>query len=39
MPYPEFIQSFPSIDVPFPEDVVQTAVVQSDAGLVAFLPS
>ena len=36
MPYPEFIQSFPSIDVPFPEDVVQTAVVQSDAGLVAF---
>ena len=36
MPYPEFIQSFPSIDVPFPEDVAQTAVVQSDAGLVAF---
>lgn len=36
MTYPQFIQSFPSIDVPFPEDVVQTAVVQSDAGLVAF---
>jgi quercetin dioxygenase-like cupin family protein len=36
MTYPEFIKAFPSIDVPFPEDVVQTAVVQSDAGLVAF---
>jgi quercetin dioxygenase-like cupin family protein len=36
MPYPEFITAFPSIDVPFPEDVVQTAVVKSDAGLVAF---
>lgn len=36
MPYPDFIKGFPSIDVPFPEDVVQTAVVRSDAGLVAF---
>ncbi len=36
MPYPEFITAFPRIDVPFPEDVVQTAVVKSDAGLVAF---
>ncbi|RSK31605.1 cupin domain-containing protein [Rhodovulum iodosum] len=36
MPYPEFIAAFPSIDVPFPEDVVQTAVVKSDSGLVAF---
>ncbi|WP_108262687.1 cupin domain-containing protein [Mangrovicoccus ximenensis] len=36
MPYPDFIAAFPSIDVPFPEDVVQTAVVKSDAGLVAF---
>ena len=36
MSFPEFIQAFPSIDVPFPEDVVQTAVVRSDAGLVAF---
>ena len=36
MPYPDFIKVFPSIDVPFPEDVVQTAVVRSDAGLVAF---
>lgn len=36
MPYPSFITAFPSIDVPFAEDVVSTAVVQSDAGLVAF---
>ena len=36
MPYPDFITAFPSIDVPLPEDVVQTAVVRSDAGLVAF---
>ena len=36
MAYPDFISAFPSIDVPFPEDIVQTAVIRSDAGLVAF---
>ena len=36
MPFPEFITDFPEIDVPFPDDVVKTAVVQSDAGLVVF---
>ena len=36
MPYPDFIKAFPSIAVPFPEDVVQTAAVRSDAGLVVF---
>ena len=36
MAYPDFITDFPSLDVPFPEDVVQTAVIRSDAGLVAF---
>ena len=36
MSYPQFIQAFPGIDVPFPDAVVQTAVVRSDAGLVAF---
>lgn len=36
MAFPDFITSLPSINVPFPEDVVQTAVVQSEAGLVAF---
>ena len=37
MPYPDFIKAFPSIDVPFPDDVVQTAVVQSDNGLVGVV--
>jgi quercetin dioxygenase-like cupin family protein len=36
LPFPDFITAFPSIDVPFPNDVVSTAVVKSDAGLVAF---
>ena len=36
MPFPPFITAFPSIQVPFPEDVVQTAVIRSDAGLVVF---
>ncbi len=36
MPFPDFIQTFPGIDVPFPKDVVKTAVVRSDDGLVAF---
>ncbi|MGR3679294.1 MAG: cupin domain-containing protein [Paracoccaceae bacterium] len=36
MPFPHFITAFPSMDVPFPDDVVQTAVIRSDSGLVAF---
>lgn len=36
MPYPDFITAFPSLDVPFPDDVGQTAVGRSDNGLVAF---
>ncbi len=36
MNFPDFISAFPSIDVPFPEDVVQTAAIQSDTGLIAF---
>ena len=36
MQFPDFVSAFPKLDVPFPEDVVQTAVVRSDAGLVAF---
>jgi quercetin dioxygenase-like cupin family protein len=36
MPYPDFIDAFPSIDVPFPDDVVRTSVVRSDNGLVVF---
>jgi quercetin dioxygenase-like cupin family protein len=36
MTYPDFIDAFPSIDVPFPDDVVRTSVVRSDDGLVVF---
>lgn len=36
MQFPEFIQKFPALDVPFPEDVVKSYAVQSDAGLVVF---
>ena len=37
MPYPDFIKELPSMDVPFPENVVQTSAVRSDHGLGAFL--
>ena len=36
MRYPEFIQSYPELDVPFPRDMVRTHAVQSDTGLVVF---
>ncbi|MEO3414766.1 cupin domain-containing protein [Roseovarius sp. CAU 1744] len=36
MSFPDFIKAFPGIEIPFPDDVVQTAVVRSDAGLVVF---
>ena len=36
MPFPDFITALPAIDVPFPDDVVQTAAIRSDSGLVAF---
>lgn len=36
MPFPDFFKAFPAINVPFPSDVVQTAVIRSDAGLAAF---
>ncbi|MEO1637856.1 MAG: hypothetical protein AAFU41_01250 [Pseudomonadota bacterium] len=36
MPFPDFIQQFPQIDIPLPDDVVQARVLQSDAGLVVF---
>lgn len=36
MTYPDFIKALPGIDVPFPDDVVQTAVVRSDDALVVF---
>ena len=36
MNYPDFMQALPGLDVPFPEDVVKTHAVRSDAGLVVF---
>jgi quercetin dioxygenase-like cupin family protein len=36
MTYPDFIFALPSIAVPFPPDVVQTAAVRSDDALVVF---
>lgn len=36
MPFPDFFDTFPAISVPFPADVVQTQVIRSPAGLVAF---
>lgn len=36
MDYPDFMQAFPELDVPFAPDVVQTRVIRSDAGLVVF---
>ncbi len=36
MDYPDFMQRFPAIDVPFSEDVVKTNAIQSEAGLVCF---
>ncbi|WP_299866778.1 cupin domain-containing protein [uncultured Hoeflea sp.] len=37
MPYPNFIQDQPSLDIPFPEDAVSTSAVRSDGALVVFL--
>ena len=36
MPLPDFIRAFPAIDLPFPDDVVRTNVLRSDAGLAVF---
>ncbi|MEM8597168.1 MAG: cupin domain-containing protein [Pseudomonadota bacterium] len=36
MSYAPFIDALPGLELPFPEDVVQSAAVRSDAGLVVF---
>lgn len=36
MPFPDFIQSLPALDLPFPEDVVQSRAIRSDQGLTVF---
>lgn len=36
MNLPEFITSFPGLDLPFSRDVVQSHAIRSEAGLVVF---
>lgn len=36
MHLPQFIQAMPMLDLPFPETVVSSHAVRSDAGLVVF---
>ncbi|MEP3045984.1 MAG: cupin domain-containing protein [Roseibium sp.] len=36
MQLPDFIKTFPALDIPFPDDVVKSYAIQSDAGLVVF---
>ena len=36
MALPDFIRAFPALDLPYPEDLVSTNVIRSDAGLVVF---
>ena len=36
MTIPDFIQAFPGLDVPFPDDVVQTFAIRSDTGLMVM---
>ena len=36
MTFPDFMSDFPSLDLPFPDDVVQSAAIRSEAGLVVF---
>jgi quercetin dioxygenase-like cupin family protein len=36
MPYPAFIDAFPALDLPFPDDVVRSRAIRSEAGLVVF---
>lgn len=36
MPFPDFFRAFPALDVPFPDAVVGTRAIRSEAGLVVF---
>lgn len=36
MPFPDFIMGLPSLDLPFPEDVVQSRAIRSERGLCVF---
>jgi quercetin dioxygenase-like cupin family protein len=36
MPYPDFMNAFPGLDVPYPAEVLECRAIRSDAGLVVF---
>lgn len=36
MQFPDFIKALPSLDAPFPEDVIQSHAVRSDDALVVY---
>lgn len=36
MAFPEFFDTFPALTLPFPDEVVSTQAIRSDAGLVVF---
>lgn len=36
MQLPEFLTSLPSLDLPFPDEVVQTSAIRSDHGLMVI---
>ncbi len=36
MSFPDFIMALPSLDLPFPEEVVQSRAIRSDAALTVF---
>jgi len=36
MPFPDFIMALPALDLPFPDDVVQSRAIRSDTGLTVF---
>ncbi len=36
MSYPDFMTALPSLDVPFPDDIVRTNAVRSDDALVVY---
>jgi quercetin dioxygenase-like cupin family protein len=36
MDLPDFIKNMPSLDVPFPEEIVTTSAIRSDAGVMVL---
>lgn len=34
--FPEFIHNMPALDVPFPDDIVETSAARCDQGVVVF---